>query len=489
MANPEDQQAYENYIEDPEDPWSYNQRTLPENVPLRLLPAFAAMVHSDDPATAFHGVLMIRKILSVQEDPPIQPVVDAGVVPLLVQYLARDDWPEMQFEAAWAVSNIASGTQEHTFLIIRLNAVPHFVRLLESENEEVREQATWAVGNIAGDSADCRNYILGLGSMNRLINAIQMPYSKISVLRNAVWALSNMCRSKPPPAMEYITPILPVLATLLNHSDREVATDACWAISYICDGPIERIQRVVQTNVIGKIVQMLNSNSVAMQTPALRTIGNIVTGNDIQTQVIIDNGALMAFHGLLRHTRRAIKKEACWCLSNICAGSADQVQSIIAADLYPVIIELMDAPEYEVKKEAVWCLANTTSGGTGPQLRYLIEMGVVQPLCRALTLYDAKIVTVALETLENFLQLGEEEKIAKGYDRNPVADMIISCGGTELIENLQEHNSPELYNLSKAMIEAFFDFTATADTRGAADEYDFSGAGGAYRGGDGDYNF
>ena len=191
-------------------------------------------------------------------------------------------------------------------------------------------------------------------------------------------------------------------------------TDACWAISYISDGPIDRIQRVLQANVLDRIVAMLTAPSVAMQTPALRTIGNIVAGNDSQTQAVIDNGALVAFHFLLNHPRRAIKKEACWCLSNITAGSVHQIQEVVSADLYPVVKQLLDAPEYEVKKEAVWCIANTTSGGTKEQLRYLVDIGILDPLCRILTLYDLKIVTVALEAIENFLQLGQDDMRERG---------------------------------------------------------------------------
>ena len=469
-------------VDEPDNPYSYNAKTLPELVPLRLLPIFVEMAHNDqDPQVMFHGVLMVRKVLSVNENPPIQAVVDSGVVPRLVSLLPRDDWVELQFEAAWAVSNVASGTQQHTHLVIQLEAVPQFVRLLESPSEEVREQATWAIGNIAGDSADCRNYILSLGAMPLLIKAIGIPVSKVTILRNAVWALSNLCRSKPPPPLDAVAPALPVLAGLLNHHDKEVMTDACWAISYISDGPIERIQRVLQSNVIDKVIAMLTAPSVAMQTPALRTIGNVVTGNDVQTQVIIDHGALAAFHFLLNHPRRAIKKEACWCLSNVTAGSVDQIQSIIAADLYPVVKNLLDAPEYEVKKEAVWCIANTTSGGTKEQLRYLVDIGILDPLCRILTLYDLKIVTVALEALENFLQLGQDDMKERNLNANPYAAMLVTNGGYELIEALQEHQSPELYNQSVSVIETYFDF-----------EEQQGGAGGQQQGGDAQgqqYNF
>ena len=66
-----------------------------------------------------------------------------------------------------------------------------------------RAQAVWALGNIAGDSPKCRDLVLDAGALMPLLEQLK-DNSKLSMLRNATWTLSNFCRGKPQPNFEQV---------------------------------------------------------------------------------------------------------------------------------------------------------------------------------------------------------------------------------------------------------------------------------------------
>jgi importin subunit alpha-1 len=335
-------------------------------------------------------------------------------------------------------------------------AVPVFVQLLQSPSDDVREQAVWALGNIAGDSPKCRDIVLSQGALAPLLGQLH-ELSKLSMLRNATWTLSNFCRGKPQPPFEAVKPALPALARLVHSNDEEVLTDACWALSYLSDGTNDKIAAVIDAGVCRRLVELLMHPSPAVLIPALRTVGNIVTGDDLQTQIVINCAALPCLLRLLTDThKKSIKKEACWTISNITAGNKDQIQAILDANIVPPLIQLLAAAEFDIKKEAAWALSNATSGGTHPQIRYLVSQGCIKPMCDLLTCSDVRIVTVALEGLENILKVGACDRDEAGGSVNQYAAFVDEAEGLEKIEHLQNHTNNDIYEKAVKIMETYF---------------------------------
>ncbi|KAJ8975995.1 hypothetical protein NQ317_006292 [Molorchus minor] len=393
----------------------------------------------DNPPLQLMAVQSARKLLSSDRNPPIDALIESGILPILVKCLERHDNPSLQFEAAWALTNIASGTSPQTNQVVSAGAVPLFLMLLHSPHQK------------------CMDYVIELGVVDPLLSFIK-PEIPISFLRNVTWVIVNLCRNKdPPPPRRTIEELLPALNALIHHTDINILVDTVWALSYLTDGGNDQIQMVIDSGVVPKLIPLLSHKEVKVQTAALRAVGNIVTGTDEQTQVVLNCDALSHFPALLTHPKDKICKEAVWFLSNITAGNQMQVQAVIDAGLLPKIIHNLGKGDFQTQKEAAWAISNLTIGGNKDQVARLIQEGVIPPFCDLLNCKDAMVIQVVLDGINNMLKVA-------GPQVEQLCTMIEECSGLDKIEALQNHDNIEIYKLAYDIIEQYFSGDADDDT-------------------------
>ena len=137
-------------------------------------------------------------------------------------------------------------------------------------------------------------------------------------------------------------------------------------------------------------------------------------------------------------------------LSNIAAGTHQQIGRVLSKEGgMQRVVELAMTSEWEVRKEAIWVVSNVATGGTESHVMAVVECGAIDAVCSVLDVNDSKMLLVALDAIDSILKVGQ--KLGKDYN-----SFVDECDGLRKIENLQEHESDEVYQKSVKIIEAYF---------------------------------
>eukprot|EP00759_Apiculatamorpha_spiralis_P003217 PhF_6_TR11550/c0_g1_i2/m.18556/K15043/KPNA2; importin subunit alpha-2 len=189
--------------------------------------------------------------------------VKAGAIPVLVQALMDTTITEYNYllDLSWALTNIASGTSEHTKAVVNGGGIDAFMRCIDPKmNPEIVVQGVWGLGNIAGENASMRDYV-----STKLIPALPAICPILTTtahIQNLSWTLSNLVRAKPAPSRDVILPLLPLVVTIMKQTeDQETLVNCLWHLSYHSDGPNNRIQDVLDTGVVPILVEKLKGQA------------------------------------------------------------------------------------------------------------------------------------------------------------------------------------------------------------------------------------
>ena len=436
----------------------------------------AKKLYSNDYPSIIEAALYFRMLVT-RPEPPIGEIINANVVPRLIQLSTASKHPELQHECLWILTNIVSGTSEETRSVVDNGGVPVFIRLMNSDNPKIRDEAVWALGNIAGDSVYYRDMILAFSNEIDVVSLIakNIAYAPDEeIAQNAIWLASNLVRVRPYPSYEEVAQrIIPALVRVMNYPKKDLTSDLVsdifWILNYLTDTAEDgekKINALIKSGLVLKVLEHIQNQpkkslhlvDPQIQLPGAKIIGNIVSGSDNQTQYLLDNDVLSKIPLLLGSPRKTIRKEAFWTLSNIAAGNRKQIETLIRFKnqllLSKTIHALGNDSSWEVKKEAAHVLSNilTSDGMKGNQyILLLIDMNAIKPVTELLKSPSVKIIKLGLSILRNILQANDSTP-----DHFDIPGMIEEVGGLDLIEALQTHENEKVYDMAVDIIETFY---------------------------------
>ncbi|KAG8913099.1 Importin alpha subunit (Karyopherin alpha subunit) (Serine-rich RNA polymerase I suppressor protein), partial [Tulasnella sp. 408] len=261
----------------------------------KIIPAIIGDIRSDDRRTRLIATTKIRRLLQCR--PPevgVQPVINSGLVPTVVEMLSADD-NKFRAEAAWIVSNIASGTSAQTATVVEAGAIPKLVAMFPTHISDVQENALWALGNIGGDCERFRDMVAEAGGIQPPLDVLDAPEKHTEKVQNtASWVLT--CYLTPRYAefgLNVIGQMIPILAKFLRgapvDTNYETLGYIVIALDRICVNEAAA-EPTISTGILPRLVELCTADNTELRCNAIRCVGRFTAGTLASTDAAIEAG-------------------------------------------------------------------------------------------------------------------------------------------------------------------------------------------------------
>jgi importin subunit alpha-1 len=331
-----------------------------------------------------------------------------------VKFLGIRDHLKLQYEAAWVLANVASGSAGESLVLINCGAVPLLVEMLKSPKPENVDTATVALGNIMLDSPSARDVVLAHEVVpifcEIFLHHEEMNY--LPLLKTVSWAMSNIYGAIPRPPLAIAEIIIEPVLQALHSDDLEIVKDCCWTLLHIAKGDFNFIDLILKSGTLlillnDVVPRFLNESEVIL--PVVGILGNVAAGTDEQIQSLLDSNALPTLLKLLDCSNPMIVKEICTALSNITTGTDARLKSLLKSKLLPKLIPLTRCETTEIRTEALWVFANV----------------VHEQVMEELTKFDINSDLMILKALKKFSALGSYPEQNTFYIRKCVDTLVL----------------------------------------------------------------
>jgi len=435
-------------------------------------------INSNDRLKQYRGTIGVSKLLG-KDEAPIQQAIEMKLIPRMIEFLQRKEEPQLQIKAAWILANALSGTTAQTEMILDQGVIFWFINILYSKNQELREKSSWALGNIAGDSPVLRDRLIASGALAPLLKVVEDPEATLDVIREGVYAISNLCRGRPLPPVDKVKSAIPTLCKAIqSQTELQVLTDASWALSYLTRTEATAQMLVDVPNAISALIPLLSTQDLALLVPSLRTLGNICTGDEAQTDAVIRHPEFFEkLWNIIDHKKKAVRRETMWILSNIAAGNEKQRDQLFKS--FPFAEKLVSCIENdlpEVQREALWVVFNALKQEVTSEFWLFWNAGLLRCYISILRMHqtDSPSLLKILEGIYYMLNVGKKMAIENntGSEENMVLVELEKGEVLEKFDGLQDSDDEDICEIVRKIIQGFIPTIEIKSKREESEDYD-----------------
>jgi hypothetical protein len=414
----------------------------------KALDGIRAGIFSEDPNLQLRATRNALEMLENANPPLTDAFIEARIISRLVSFMEK---PELHNNVIFILAQITSktATDHQIQVVVDAGAVPHLIRLLGSDDSQLRLRSFPVLIAIAGKTPEFRDFVVECGIIEPLL---RLARSEVIVENSLMVCLTvgRLVTKGSSPPIDLIKKLFPILLKFLQHANAKIVSYACLGIAetVLKSDAIKLAVLIKDFGIVPQLVRLLGHEDVDIISDSLCALTIISSGTSNHSKVVLEAGALPVIAVLLKNTTLKIVKVAVLFLSYVLAGKANQIQKVIDAQILQPLIEVLSTGDLESRKAAVRAVRNLSMRGTRKQIITLNQRGVLKPLCDLLTSNDVQLVNLILEGIENILVAVKRHGKAK-----IVAGSIDDCLS---VGNLLIHENKDVKKKALKIIKTYF---------------------------------
>jgi len=386
-------------------------------------------------------------------------VIGLGIVPDLLNFLHEDfiEQSKVQNQAAWLLANLTAGTSEDVAFLVECNCIQIFSKTLKLKCDEVHENTMWALANIAGEEDfSYRDAVLAEGVLQDIVRNLCRPPKRALYTRTAVWLLSILVRGPDYPQFENVSNSLTILAQLIHKDDYMTLEYVLKSLQSLTESRDETTLNEISTyGFIPRIMKFVNNEDESISSKALHIVGNFALGSPEVTKQLVEHNIFHMLPNIIDSRNKSFRHEGCYILGNILTDKFKEHNMLIVHKIMPIIIQRLEDDVEGIRAEAANCISSFVFNCSLDEVQLLVSQGVIESLLpNLLKTSNSKLLTLTLKALFRILAHGEE--LVKTIGDNPYTSRIMQSNAGQLLEDLQKHQDPEIYNLVSGILDKFF---------------------------------
>lgn len=413
---------------------------------------------SDDPERVGFAILFCRWAIS---EPDADPTRFYPFVPHVVKSL---QCAELQFEAAWFLTNFAIGDSKDCHWLIQNGGATALMQCALSGDDESRVQALWALGNLTGDDDDAiARLCLDNGLLDLIVHTLRNASAQsnagaqsvdaaacaeqklLKTVEHCAWILNNIAKC---PSFSTELELLSRCVALAKeiiveyHAHATISDNCLKLFDCVARGDDECVQSlIVDNNLLPILIEFASRG----HRRALLALGRTAGGADSQTQAVLDAGLLAALSSALSCgvTASVTRQSVLFALSNVLSGSETQIAAAIHSGLMPFVVEQVEMGEYDVRGDAIFALCHAVIG-CSDDLFELVATGRLRSLVPLLDKFQGDLLhTMARAVLKIVYYAADSgsEQLLLEIEESNLFDVV-----EQLIYSTEDEKLLELFN-------------------------------------------